>query len=1147
MLKASTDAPRSPGEPQPVASDPPPPVLTAALPATPHSAHPSPPSPAPVRTCGQERTWFLELAYPGDVWLRVAMGARIAGSALDVETLRDAMARVFARHDVLRCGFGPAATAAAAAPAALSVDTLSERRGTAAHEAATARWIADTVGARIDPSSAPLLWARLLRLADDEHLLLLCAHRYVCDEEALGLLMAEIAGHLDGDLPVGPDTARFADFVAWQRHQPPALLAHWLERLAGAAAVLELPADHARPASQRYAGASLPLTLPIDLVARLRGLAAKHGHDLQSVLLAALAALLQRYSGQSDLIVGLRSSYRREAPFSRLVGPLDNTLALRLDLAADADSGALLGLAKAALEDAYAHAALPFERLIEALPARHNTGYAPICQVLFDYRNTPALAALRAGSSTLRPFAVDLGTSTHDLCLRVDDCGDGDKCGCDCGCGGGLGARLIYDPALFDEATIRRMADHYLSLLGDLATDPAKPAATLRLLTDAEWQQTVHDWNATDGEYPAEASLSRLFEQQVDRSPDAAAVLSPGGALSYRELDEQANRLAHHLVKLGIGHETMVGVAMERSPELFVAVVAILKAGACYVPLDPTYPARRLSAMLADSAVGQLLTKACWLDRLPAHDARTLCLDRDWPAIAAEPATRPASGAGASSLAYVVFTSGSTGRPKGVLVEQRQLLNRLAWMWRQYPFVAGDVSACKTALNFVDSLWELLGPLLRGVPSVVVPQATLLDPRALVALLAEYRVSRMMLVPSLLRMLLDAHAGHDTELAAQLPLLREWCIGGEPLTAELARRFADAMPGRLLLNLYGLSEAFDACFFDAGRLTETDTLVPIGRPLANVQAYVLDGHRQPVPVGVVGELYIGGAGLARGYLGRPELSAEKFIANPFVDRPGARIYRTGDLARYRANGLIDYLGRADQQVKIRGFRVEPDEVGTVLRSHPDIAAAVVVARPAASGESGELTLAAYVVPRQIPPPTTLALQSWLKERLPDYMVPASCTVLGALPMTPSGKVDRLSLPAPAAGRAALETPYVAPTDDTEQAIAAIWQTVLQLPRVGKNDNFFDLGGTSLRLVEVNRRLCEHLQRAIPILQMYQHPTVSSLARSLALAGGESSAAAAAAAASVPSAPSSAQAGRDRAAQRQAMRVRRQPGGTNSSP
>lgn len=1137
MLNASTDAPCSTGEPQPVASDPPPPVLTAAPP----SAHPSPPSPAPVRTCGQERTWFLELAYPGHAWLRVAMGARIAGSVLDLETLRDAMARVFARHDVLRCGFGPATeTETKAAPAALSVDTLSERRGTAAHEAATARWIADTAGARIDPSRAPLLWARLLRLADDEHLLLLCAHRYVCDEEALGLLMAEIAGQLDGHLTVGPDTASFADFVAWQRHQPPALLAYWLERLAGAAPIFELPVDRARPASRRYAGASLPLTLPIDLVARLRRLAAKRGHDLQSVLLAALASLLQRHSGQSDLVVGLHSSYRCEAPFSRLVGPLDNTLALRLDLSGDVDSDALLDLTKTALEEAAAHAALPFERLIEALAAGHGTGYAPICQVLFDYRNTPELPTLRAGPSTLRPFAVDLGTSTHDLCLRVDDCNDG------------LGARLIYDPALFDEATIRRMADHYLSLLGDLAADSRKPAATLRLLTAAEWQRTVHEWNATEGEYPADSSLSLLFEQQADRSPDAPAVLGPGGGLSYRELDEQANRLAHHLVKLGVGHETMVGVAMERSPELFVAVLAILKAGACYVPLDPTYPTQRLSAMLADSAVGQLLTKACWLDRLPAHDARTLCLDRDWPAIAAEPVTRPASPAGASSLAYVVFTSGSTGRPKGVLIEQRQLLNRLAWMWREYPFAAGDVSACKTALNFVDSLWELLGPLLRGVPSVVVPQATLLDPHVLVALLAEYRASRMMLVPSLLRMLLDAHDMHaadnrHNDLAAQLPLLREWCIGGEPLTVELARRFAHAMPGRLLLNLYGLSEAFDACFFDAGRLTETDTLVPIGRPLANVQAYVLDGHRQPVPVGVVGELYIGGAGLARGYLGRPELSAEKFIANPFVDRPGARIYRTGDLARYRANGLIDYLGRADQQVKIRGFRVEPDEVGTVLRSHPDIAAAVVVARPAASGESGELTLAAYVVPRQIPPPTTVALQSWLKERLPDYMVPASCTVLGALPMTPSGKVDRLSLPAPAAGRAALETPYIAPTDDTEQAIAAIWQTVLQLPRVGKNDNFFDLGGTSLRLVEVNRRLCEHLQRAIPILQMYQHPTVSSLARSLALAGGESSAAAAAAAASVPSAPSSAQAGRERAAQRQAMRVRRQPGGTNSSP
>jgi acyl-coenzyme A synthetase/AMP-(fatty) acid ligase len=376
----------------------------------------------------------------------------------------------------------------------------------------------------------------------------------------------------------------------------------------------------------------------------------------------------------------------------------------------------------------------------------------------------------------------------------------------------------------------------------------------------------------------------------------------------------------------------------------------------------------------------------------------------------------------------------------------------------------------------------------------------------------------MMLVPSLMRMMLDAH----DDLAARLPLLRDWCIGGEPLTVELARRFARAMPGRLLLNLYGLSEAFDACYFDAGQLTDSDTLVPIGRPLANVQAYVLDAHRQPVPVGVIGELYVGGAGLARGYLGQPAMSAEKFIANPFRDAPGARIYRTGDLARLRPDGLIDYLGRSDHQVKIRGFRIEPDEIASVLRSHPDIAAAVVVARP---DDSGELALAAYFVAREIAP-AIAPLQGWLRERLPDYMVPASYTPLAALPMTPSGKVDRLSLPAPDK-RSAVASTYVAPADETEQIIARLWQDVLQIERVGSQDNFFDLGGTSLRMVQINRRLCDALQRAIPVLQMYQHPTVSSLARSLAA---DSS--------SAP-ASSAAQTGRERAGQRRDMLARRQ--------
>ncbi len=1053
-------------------------------------------------TPAQERTWFLEQAYPGHAYLRVAIGARVVGP-LPAGALRDAAAHVFARHDVLRHGFGDDPQSVAAHPA-IDVASLSEAPGSTA-----ARWIADTASAPLDLQQ-PLL--RLLRLAEDEHLLLLCAHRCVCDEEGLGLVLQEIASQLDGRLPGGLPTPTFADFVAWQRQDPrqSALLAHWRERLTNAATLLALPSDRARPAIQQHRGESLPLDLPARLLDRLRSLAAEHELDLQGVLLAAFAILLQRLSGQGDLVIGLHSSYRAQAPFSQLVGPLDNTLALRLNLADDPDTETLLQRTGAALADSRAHADLPFERLIEALQPDRNLACAPICQVLFDYRVAPP-ATLAGGAVILQPFAVDLGTSIHDLSLRVDAHPDR------------LSARLIYDPALFDAATGQRIAGHYLSLLDDLAADTRKPVSALRLLSKAEWRQLVNEWNGTDADYPVAASLSLLFEAQADRSLDSPAILGSGENLSYRELDRRSNQLAHHLVQLGVGHETLVGVSMERSPELFVAVLAILKAGGCYVPVDPDYPSQRIRAVLEDTAVALLLTRTRWLEVLPAHAIEVLCLDRDWPTIACQPATRLVSPAAAASLCYVVFTSGSTGRPKGVLVEQRQLLNRFAWMWREYPFAVGDVSACKTALNFVDSLWELLGPLLQGVPSVLVPQPMLLEPQALVALLAEYRVSRMMLVPSLLRMLLDAHA----DLAARLPLLREWCIGGEPLTVELARRFATAMPGRLLLNLYGLSEAFDACFFDVSQLADTDTLVPIGRPLANVQAYVLDAHRQPVPVGVVGELYVGGAGLARGYLGNPELSAAKFLPNPFRQEAGARIYRTGDLARYRSSGLIDYLGRSDHQIKIRGFRIEPDEVGSVLRSHPEIAQAVIVARP---DECGEMALAAYFVAREAGTPSASRLQAWLRERLPMYMVPASYTALEALPLTPSGKVDRLSLPAPDT-RPTLETPYQAPTDATEQAIAAIWQAVLRLERVGSDDNFFELGGTSLRMVEVNRRLCQQLQRSIPVLQMYQHPTVRSLARALA---GDSGLAPASAAT---------QAGRERATQRRALLARRQTSGT----
>jgi amino acid adenylation domain-containing protein len=1039
MANVGVDISSSEPETRPAGGDRAASVAVAAIPS----------SRQPPLCYSQERTWFLEQIYPGHARQRLVLGTIITGP-LAHDALQTSAVRVIARHEVLHCRFGPDAQSASAEPT-LSVDTLADVAASPVPEAARMRWIAQIGAVTLDPVRGPLLRLHLLRLDAEEHLLLVVAHRYVCDEESLAILVDEIARSIVGDLPADPATTPFADFVAWQRHDPrrPALLDHWRSQLADAP-VLDLPTDRARPALQGCGGTTLTLHFPADLAERLRGLAARQGTTLEAVLLAAFAALLQRHSGQDDLVIGVRASYRNQPPFADVVGPLDNTLALRLNLSGDPDTDAMLRIASIALDDARAHSGLAFEQLIEVFAPGRNPGYAPICQVLFDYREA-ARSNRQLGRLRLQPVPIDLGSSAHDLHLRID-------AGID-----GIGARLIYDPDLFVDASVRRMADHYLTLLGDLADDVRKPVASLRLLTDAEWRQVVVAWNATEAEYPDETSLARLFEDQAKRSPEAPAVLGPGPALSYRELDERANRLANHLLRLGVGHETLVGVSMERCPELFVAVLAILKAGACYVPLDPNYPAQRLTAMMEDTGVGLILTKALWLDVLSRQQTRILCLDRDWPAVAAEPATPPRCPAGAASLAYVVFTSGSTGRPKGVLVEQRQLLNRFAWMWRQYPFAAGDVSACKTALNFVDSLWELLGPLLQGVPSVLVPQLTLLDPWAFVALLAEYRVSRMMLVPSLLRMMLDAHR----DLDSRLPLLREWCIGGEALSVDLARRFSRAMPGRLLLNLYGLSETFDACFFDASQLSDDDSLVPIGRPLANVQAYVLDAHRQPVPIGVSGELHVGGAGLARCYLGPPKLSAERFIANPFVAAPDARIYRTGDLARLRPNGLIDYLGRCDNQVKIRGFRVEPDEVAAVLRGHSLIAHAAVVAR--ADG-SGEHALAAYIVPKEATPPSAATLRTWLRERLPDHMVPSTYTVLTTLPMTPSGKLDRLSLPVPEPRRASTEVHEAAPASATAQAIIGVWRDVLELDQVVGNDNFFDLGGDSLRMMDVIARL-----------------------------------------------------------------------------
>ncbi|MEP6995692.1 MAG: amino acid adenylation domain-containing protein, partial [Acidobacteriota bacterium] len=586
------------------------------------------------------------------------------------------------------------------------------------------------------------------------------------------------------------------------------------------------------------------------------------------------------------------------------------------------------------------------------------------------------------------------------------------------------------------------------------------------------------------------STIHGLFERQVERTPEKVAVRDGSGEVTFRELNRRANRLAHFLRRRGVGPEVAVGVSLERTVRMPEALLAVLKSGGAFMPLDPSYPAERLGFMLRDSEAPVLLTEDRLAGRFPAGQAEIVRLDSGLD-LSAEPDTNPGGGARSDSLAYVIYTSGSTGTPKGVEAIHRASVNRFAWMWAAYPFERGEVCCQKTALSFVDSVWEIFGPLLQGIPLVILSDEAVKDPRSLVRGLADGGVTRIVLVPSLLRGILDSGA----DLARELSRLRLWVASGETLPAELYSRFRAALPDAVLLNLYGSSEvtADVTCYAGEGETPEGVGIVPIGRPISNTQIYILDGSRQPVPPGVTGEIYVGGHGLARGYRHRPDLTAERFIADPFRRAPGARLFRTGDRGRYRTDGQIEYLGRADHQIKLRGRRIELGEIESALAAHPAVTQAVVTLR---EDHPGDARLVAYVVSEPEAAGATVDWRSFLASRLPDFMVPSTFVSLDALPLTPSGKIDRAALPGPGAGRPQLAAVFVPPRNTVEERIAGVWSDILGAERVGIHDNFFDLGGHSLLAVRLVARLEKEFGRPVALATVFRAPTVAELAEIL---------------------------------------------------
>ena len=1030
----------------------------------------------------QQRIWFMDQLSPGGFAYNISGGLRIEGP-LDVPALERTLGELIRRHEPLRTVFvavdgQPVQVVQPDGDFRLPVVDL-EGEPVAGREAERRRLMTEEGRRPFDLGRGPLFRAHLYRLASAEHALQLTLHHIVADGWSLGVLAKELtalySAYATGAPEPPPPPVRYADIVRRQRERLrgpayEAQAAYWRERFTPPPPVLELPGDRPRPAVQTFDGSVETLEIPTAFVESLRAFGRAQGVTLFMVMLAALDVLLHRYTGVDDIAVGTPIANRTDVATEQVIGLFANTLVLRTDLSGEPTVRELLQRVRDSALGAYGAQDFPFERLVEIVQPVRDMSHSPIFQVMFLFQNVPFEPVELAGL-TLSHLEIRTSSAKTDLTLEVWETRTG------------LQVSLEYNTDLFDAETIRRLGGHFHRLLAEFMADPARPVSTLPLLGEEEWRRLGATWNATDAPIP-ERMVPALFEAEAARAPEAIAACFEEQSLTYRELNERANRLARRLESTGVGRETLVGVLVERSLDMLVAVLAVMKARAAYVPLDPAYPTDRLEFMLTDGKIGTLITESASMDRLAlAADVRTICLDRDASRVAGESGADGAQGPAPADLAYVIYTSGSTGRPKGVQIPHCALANLLAGFRAIVEPGPGDVLVAVTTLSFDIAGLELFLPLVTGGRVVIASREVAADPAKLMRLFTDAGATIVQATPATWRMLIEA--GWQSA-----PGLRVLC-GGEALPADLAARLLAT--GAQVWNVYGPTET--TIWSTAHRVEEARGPVPIGRPIANTRVYVLDRHREPVPTGVPGELYIGGAGVARGYLARPELTAERFLPDRFSADPGSRLYRTGDVVRYRADGAVEFLGRVDHQVKVRGFRIELGEIESVLARHPGVAQAVVVAR---EDRPGDRYLAAYLRPAGTAP-TIAELRAFLKEYLPDYMVPSTFTSLPSLPLTPNGKVDRKRLPEPEDRRAVSQAPFLAPRGRTEDALAAVWREVLRLERVGIDDNFFDLGGHSLLLVQVQAKLRSGLGQDVPIVEMFQYPTIRTMAAHLSRA------------------------------------------------
>ncbi|ARU62806.1 hypothetical protein CBW65_18885 [Tumebacillus avium] len=1041
----------------------------------------------------QQRVWLLDQLEPGTATYNIPYAVQMTGD-LRLDVLERALNEIVARHEALRTVFtaGEEEAVQTVLPHLTLTVPLIDLTALPAgeREAETARLTEQESKRPFDLAAGPMLRATVLQHGADAYTLVLVIHHIIGDGWSFGVLIREMAALYDAFLTGRPSPlealpVQYGDFAHWQREwmQGEVLqkqLGYWKDQLGQELTTLHLPTDRSRPAMQTFTGALYDFWLPKELEHRLEALGKGEGATLYMTLLAAFKTLLYRYTMQEDITVGSPIANRNKGEIEGLIGFFVNTLVMRTGVGGDLSFRDVLSRVKETAVGAFANQDLPFEKLVEELQPERNMSYSPLFQVMFALQNAP-VPELKLSGLHLQAQELDSGTSKFDLSLYMMQKESG------------LLARFEYNTDLFDRATMERMGKHLHNLLDSILSDAGQTIATLPLLTAQEASLFAGEWNGPQADFPQEETVYSLFEAQAARTPDAPAVLFENQTLTFGELNARANQVARYLQKQGVTPQGLVGISMERTPEMITALLGIMKTGAAYVPVDPGYPEERKAYMLEDSGVNLLLTQSRVLETLPVHSAKAVCLDTDWAEIAEESQDNLGVQPDPSSIWYVLYTSGSTGKPKGVEGTYRAMVNRFQWMWNSYPFAAGDVCSQKTSLNFGDSIWEIWGPLLQGVPLVIFSDLTVKDIEQFVPALRTHKVTRIVLVPSLLRALLDTY----DDLQQELPDLKFWVCSGEALTVELTQRFHKALPAAQLLNLYGSTEvAADVTYYETEKVLPGAVNIPIGRPIANAELYILDRNLQQVPIGVPGELCAGGAVLARGYYKRPDLTAERFLPNPFGQ---GRLFKTGDVVRWLPDGNIEFLGRVDNQVKVRGFRIELGEIEAALIQHDDVHSTIVTVREDIPGDK---RLVAYSVPLEGAEVSAGDLRQFLQNKLPEYMVPSAFVMLEALPLTPSGKINRLALPAPDGAAGQAERPFVAPRTAVEAELAAIWQEVLRLEQVSADAHFFELGGHSLLATQILSRVRRAFEVSLPLKLFFEAPTLQALAEQIEAAQSE---------------------------------------------